>query len=366
MARKRLRSGFTTGTAAAAATKAALQMLVESKPPRSVRINFLTEGSVEIPVHKIEQLNVRTALATVIKDAGDDPDITHGAEIGARVSISRIETPGPKLPAIRIRGGEGVGRVTKPGLEIPPGKAAINAGPQRMIRQAVQQVIGIEYGPASVEVEIFVPEGERLARKTLNARLGIVGGLSILGTTGIVRPLSHDAYTATIRSALSVARASGGHRVVMTTGRRSERYSQELFPDWPAEHFVQIGDFFKFALAAAAEKGFRQVILAVFFGKAVKMAMGIPHTHAARSELLLDQLADWTAEATGTKNLTAAVRGANTARHAFELLVGNDPSVIARVGHAVVQHASTFAGGNPTVRNIIFDYQGKIAFDSER
>ncbi len=364
MSRKRLRSGFTTGTAAAAATKAALKALVTSADPRSVRIDFLTEGRVSIPVHSLERLSTETAVATVIKDAGDDPDVTHRAEIGARVTLSPASRADEETLILTIRGGQGVGRVTKPGLEMPPGEAAINPGPRLMIRQAVEQVLGRDAKPAAIDVEIFVPQGEALARNTLNARLGIVGGLSILGTTGIVKPLSHEAYTATIRSALSVARAAERDTVVMTTGRRSERFSQALFPEWHEEQFIQIGDYFQFALAAAAEMGVRRIILAVFFGKAVKMAMGVPHTHAAKSELLLDRLAQWTADVTGRPQLVEAVRQANTARHAFELLNGKYPEVIGRVGQQIVRHAGIFAEGKPAVRSLIFDYEGDVIFDS--
>jgi cobalt-precorrin-5B (C1)-methyltransferase len=234
-----------------------------------------------------------------------------------------------------------------------------------MIRRAVRQALGALAATASVEVEIFVPQGEQLARKTLNARLGIVGGLSILGTTGIVKPMSHEAYTATIRSALSVARAAKRDAVALTTGRRSERYLQAHLTDWAAEQFVQIGDNFQFAMAAAAEMGFPRVLLGVFFGKAVKMAMGIPHTHAARSELLLDRLADWTGALTGCRDLAEAVRQANTARQAFDLLAEGHPQVVAKVGEEIVRHAAAFADGKPAVRSLIFDYQGRIAFDSD-
>ena len=364
MPRKRLRSGFTTGTAAAAAAKAALQAILQPRAPRSVRIDFLSQGSVTISVHRLERLSAHAALATVIKDAGDDPDVTHRAEIGARVTITPSFTGPEDASTVVIRGGTGVGRVTKPGLEMPPGEAAINPGPRRMIRQALRQVLGNHAAPSVIDVEVFVPEGERLARKTLNARLGIVGGLSILGTTGIVKPMSHAAYTATIRSALSVARASDRGRVVMTTGRRSERYAQQIFHDWADEQFVQIGDYFQFAVSTAAEMAFHQIVLAVFFGKAVKMAMGVPHTHAARSTLLLDQLADWTAELTGKAHLADAVRKANTARHAFDVLGGENPLVLARVGQSIVSHASNFAGGGLPVRSLIFDYRGGIVFDS--
>lgn len=364
MPKKRLRSGFTTGTAAAAATKAALQALVQSVRPQTVRIDFLSEGSVVIPVHRLERLSEHAALATVIKDAGDDPDVTHHAEIGARVTITSMASPSEKAPIVIIRGGEGVGRVTKPGLEIPPGEPAINMGPRRMIRNAVRQILGRDARALTIDVEVFVPDGEQLSHKTLNARLGILGGLSILGTTGIVKPLSHDAYTATIRSAFSVARASGRKRVAVTTGRRSERYIQQYFEDWADEQFIQIGDYFQFAMQTAAEMAFERVVLAVFFGKAVKMSMGVPHTHAAQASLLLDRLADWTAELTGEGALANDVRIANTARHAFDLLGEWQPVVAARVGQGIVAHATVFARNKLLVRSMIFNYQGDIVFDS--
>ncbi len=364
MPKKTLRCGFTTGTAAAAAVKAALQAILCPGPPATVRIEFLTEGSIDIPVHRLERLSATMARATVIKDAGDDPDVTHRAEIGATVTV--IETATSSVEALRIviRGGKGVGRITRPGLELPPGEPAINSGPRRMIRRAVRQVVGPDAPPLTIDVEIFVPQGEALARKTLNARLGIVGGLSILGTTGIVKPMSHEAYTATIRSALSVARASGREQVAMTTGRRSERQAQQHLSGWTDDQFVQIGDYFQFALSTAGEMGFQGIVMAVFFGKAVKMAMGVPHTHAARSSLALDQLGDWTAALTGRPGLADRVRDANTARQAFELL-GAYPTVIARVGQGIVEHAEAFAGRTLKVRSLIFDYQGGLMFDSD-
>jgi len=365
MPKKRLRSGFTTGTAAAAATKAALQALVQSEAPQTVHIDFLSEGSVVIPVYRLERLSANAALATVIKDAGDDPDVTHRAEIGARVTIVSTVSPPENGAVVHIRGGVGVGRVTKPGLEIPPGEPAINTGPRQMIQHAVRQALAGDAMPMTIEVEIFVPNGEQLARKTLNARLGIIGGISILGTTGIVKPLSHDAYTATIRSALSVAKASGRQRVALTTGRRSERFIQQFFRGWADEQFVQIGDYFEFAMQTAAEMAFKRVVLAVFFGKAVKMSMGVPHTHASRSALLLDRLADWTAELTGEADLADVVRNANTARHAFDLLGERQPEVVARVGQGIVAHATAFARDRLAVRSMIFNYQGDIVFDSE-
>ena len=358
--KKRLRSGFTTGTAAAAAAKAALIGLLEKAAPERVTVMLLTGDAIEIDIHRWEKTGPRSARATVIKDAGDDPDATHRAEIGARVTL----LAGNQSCTVSITGGIGVGRVTKPGLEVSPGSAAINPGPQKIIRESIAEVLAGKKRSAAVAVEVFVPEGERIAGKTLNARLGIVGGISILGTTGIVRPMSHEAYTATIFSALSVAEACGVSAPVLTTGRRSERFAQALWPEQKEEAFVQIGDYFKVSLQRVGRMGFSAVRLAVFFGKAVKMAQGIGHTHAAKSELLLERLAGWVRDAGGDAGVCEGVAAANTAREAFLILEGRCPEAIAMVGRKVTASAAAFAVRPLTVRAVIFDYLGSPAFDS--
>ena len=363
--KKKLRSGFTTGTAAAAAVKGALRLLTENRAPKAVYIAFLSEGGVTIPLERVERLSKTKAICTVIKDAGDDPDITHRAEIGAEVELSMRAASAEGPVGLQIEGGEGVGTVTKPGLEMPPGAPAINPGPRRMIRAAVNDVLAGRRRAFKVRARIFVPRGEILARKTLNARLGIIGGISILGTTGIVRPMSHAAYTATIRSALSVAAASGSRTAVLTTGRRSERFAQAALPDLAAESFVQIGDYFRFAIEAAAALRTRSVIIAVFFGKALKMAQGIPHTHAAKAALVLEQLAEWTQAATGDASLTLDIRDANTARQAFELLKDRAPFMFGTVARRIVRSAARFAKNPMAVRCILFDYDGRIACNSD-
>jgi len=366
--KKKLRTGFTTGTAAAAATKGALRLIVEGKKPAAVQIRLLTGDHISIPIHICRSVMECRAECSVIKDAGDDPDVTHKAEIGARVKLAKSETrPGPHSdPQIFIGGGEGVGRVTKPGLEVPPGQPAINPGPRKMITEAIFDVLGKDYPDFTVSTEIFVPRGEELAHKTLNARLGILGGISILGTTGIVRPMSHDAFIATIRSALSVARASGLKKVVLSTGRRSERFAQDLWPQRAQEGFVQIGDFFKMSLEAVSSQGFEQATLAVFFGKALKMAQGVPHTHAAKASLTLNKLADWTLEITGNRELSNHILAANTARHAFDIIGRDHPGVISHVGQQIVQCAQRFAGKDVGIQSIIFDYTGNVVFDSQK
>lgn len=360
--KKTLRSGFTTGTAAAAAVKGAISLILSGTAPSEVPITLLTGDIISIPIHKCTLEDKEKAVCTVIKDAGDDPDITHKAEIGAKVLLKfHFSTPD-----VVILGGKGVGLVTKPGLEIPPGEAAINPGPRKMIRQAVSEIFaehGISDVPA-VQIEIFVPLGESLAQKTLNARLGILGGISILGTTGIVKPMSHEAYIATIASAMSVSRAAGLDHAVLTTGRRSERYARKVFVHLPEEAFIQIGDFFKISLESAVNKGFEKITLAVFFGKALKMAQGIPHTHAAKSDLTLHRLSEQVFEITKNRAFAKEILSANTARQAYDLIAKGCPRAISCVGKEMTASAESFAGSKVKIRGIIFDYEGQVIFDS--
>jgi cobalt-precorrin-5B (C1)-methyltransferase len=359
--KKKLRCGFTTGAAAAAAAKAAVHCLMTERKPDRVSVRLLTGRWIEIAVKQCNSIGRHSVRCTVVKDAGDDPDVTHGAEIGA--CVTRLgERSGAER--VTITGGEGVGRVTKPGLELPPGAAAINPGPVRMIREAVLDAAGRNFA-GRLQVEVFVPQGRQLAEKTLNARLGIVGGISILGTTGVVRPMSHEAYAATIHSAMSVAHAAGCHRLVLTTGRRSERHAQKRWADLPEEAFIQIGDYFGDALKRAADFGFRQLILAVFFGKALKMAQGAEHTHAARARLSLPTLARWCLAETGDRDLARRLSAANTAREAFGMLQQTAPGVLALVARKVVQAASLHTGRGTANRCVLFDYQGQVSHDTE-
>jgi cobalt-precorrin-5B (C1)-methyltransferase len=352
-----LKPGFTTGTAAAAAVKGALRLIVSGKAPEIIRIPFLSQGHADIPPKRCEKTAADKALCTVIKDGGDDPDVTHLAEIGAVVTLSHT------IDGISIRGGRGVGRVSKPGLGIEVGGPAINPGPMEMIRAAVADVLGP--GATGVDIEIFVEDGYQIAKKTLNSRLGILGGISILGTTGVVKPMSHEAYIATIGSSLSVAAADGLKTTVFTTGRRSERYAMGLFPELPEESFIQIGDFFKASLEKAVEKGIPSVILAVFFGKALKMAQGAEHTHASKSDVSLETLSRWVLELSGEPGLARLVKHANTARHAFDLVYPVCPDVVEKVGMTMKAWAETFSGNTLKIRSVIFDFEGRVIHDSD-
>lgn len=355
---RKLRSGFTTGCAAAAAAKAAVLAIIDKHAPSVVDISLLTGDILKIAVSDCSITGAATAAASVIKDAGDDPDVTNGAEIGARVRLTE------KTRNLIITGGHGVGTVTRPGLEILPGNAAINPGPEKMITQSVKQALDSFSDPRGAEIEIFVPRGEEIAARTLNARLGIKGGISILGTTGVVKPMSHEAYVATIASGMSVAAACKTGTVICTTGRRSERYSQKLFPDKPEQAFVQIGDYFEKSMKLAVKNGFSRVVLAVFFGKAVKMAQGAPHTHAAKSRMGLDQLSAWVRACCDNKGLAEKVAASNTARQAFFIIRENCPEVFKDVAERMIWSAEKFAASPIDVRAVIFDYEGGVATDT--
>lgn len=365
MAKKGLKKGFTTGAAASAAVKAALTRLLTGTAPKEVEIAFLGGGFKTVPVHQVRCLTENCCEALIVKDAGDDPDITHKARIGARVTLAPLDPE--DVRQVVITGGPGVGRVTKPGLELAVGEPAINPGPRQMILEAVQAIYD-SVAPdrqQRVAVMVFVPQGEALARKTLNARLGILGGISILGTTGVVTPMSHDAYIATIRAGIGVASARQMDTLVFTTGRRSERHAMTLFPGFHEEAFIQTGDFFKAAITEAlVHRSISRIIYTVFFGKAVKMALGYEHTHAARSGMALHTLANWAQKLTGSGTLAGRIAVANTARHAFSFIHPDYPDLIRHVGEKIRENAGAFAEKKIEIRVIILDFDGRAIFDS--
>ncbi len=271
--RERLREGFSTGACAAAAAKAAALRL--SNPDQrvdDVTISFPDGLERTMGVAWTRLTGRDSAEACVVKDAGDDPDVTDGAEIIAMVEIEA----GEGKPDVKILGGTGVGTVTKPGLAINPGEPAINPVPRQMIRQAVLSELGNIR--KNVKVTIKVPQGKRLAGKTLNKRLGIVGGISILGTTGIVKPISEAAWCATITVSMDVALAVGLDTVCLSTGRSSEEAAMRTL-NLREEAFIAMGDYVGFSLKEVASRPFKKVIIACQWSKLVKMAMGWNQTH---------------------------------------------------------------------------------------
>jgi cobalt-precorrin-5B (C1)-methyltransferase len=269
---KKLREGYTTGACATAATKAALTALLTGEEQTESTI-FLPVGRFVTFVIESCQVSFNIAKATVIKDGGDDPDATHEAQIISTVTWS-------EEPGITLDGGIGVGRVTKPGLPVPVGEAAINPVPRKMILGVAEEVLkayGVEKG---IKIVISVPAGEEIAKKTLNGRLGILGGISILGTRGIVVPFSTSAYMASIVQAISVARASECEHIVITTGGRSEKYAMKQYPDLPEEAFVEMGDFVGFSLKQCKKQGAKKVSMVGMMGKFSKVARGVMMVHS--------------------------------------------------------------------------------------
>jgi len=362
--RRELRQGFSTGTAAAAAAEGALYELLGRPCPERVEVPLPGGGSITVALSRHGRDRDR-GEAVVIKDAGDDPDVTNGAEIGARVW--RLESPG-RAENITFLGGAGVGRVTKPGLAVAVGEPAINPVPRRMIKKALRQVWDA-IGPAEplrLAVEIFVPRGEELARHTLNPRLGIMGGISILGTTGLVKPFSHQAYRATIAASLRVAWAAGLKHIAFSTGGKSEGYLKEFLPDLPEEAFVQMGDYVRFALKVAAGMGFPEITAGAFFGKALKIAQGFGHTHASRGLADLEELGRWTLNLTGDALLAQPVARANTARQALEILnQAGAGQVVAQVGERTLAALRDYAGPGPKLAALVLDFDGATLWRGE-
>lgn len=313
---KKLRSGFSTGACAAAAAKAAVLTLCNRSAPDEVSIPF-PDGSRHSFALCRGKLTETGAMATIVKDAGDDPDVTNGAEIGAEVQFS---LDGSQAQPVLLKSGEGVGMVTKPGLPVAIGEQAINPVPQKMIRAAVAEAF-VESGQPEqpLEVSIFVPGGEELAKKTLNKRLGIIGGLSILGTTGIVRPVSARAWTDTIESSMRVARAMGLDTVQLSTGRTSEKAVQEAL-GLSEESLVMMGDYLRYALEAAARQQFSRIVLATMWAKLLKAALKIPQTHVRHGDLEPVQAADLLRELGLDQKSAGEYAQANTAREIYDRL----------------------------------------------
>jgi cobalt-precorrin-5B (C1)-methyltransferase len=305
---KALRTGWTTGACSAAAAKAAATALATGEAQSTVEIGLPGGRRVGFVVASCT-LHPDRAVAVVVKDAGDDPDVTHGAHLTATVSW-RAE------PGVELDGGVGVGVVTKPGLGLEVGGPAINPVPREMIAEAVTEILGEGTG---VRVVISVPDGEKMARKTTNARLGILGGISILGTTGIVRPFSTASWRASVEQAVSVMAAQGEQTLVLCTGGRTERGAMALLPDLPEVCFVEVGDFTGAALRQAVDHRLLRVVFVGMAGKLTKLAQGILMTHYTRSKVDTGLLGRLTRDVTGDDVLGSTVDGANTARHAYEL-----------------------------------------------
>jgi cobalt-precorrin-5B (C1)-methyltransferase len=351
-----LRTGWTTGTCASAAARAAAVCLVTGEPVGDVEVALPSGDRVSFAVESCQLLADGSAEAVVVKDAGDDPDVTDKAHLTASVGWS------PE-PGLDLRGGDGVGTVTKPGLGLQVGGPAINPVPRAMISAAVSEVI--DTTRTGVVVVISVPQGERMARRTTNARLGIVGGISILGTTGIVRPFSTASWRASVEQAVRVMGAQGETTVVLCTGGRTEKAAMRLLPDLPEGCFIEIGDFTGHALRTAAEVGIGHCVFVGMVGKLTKLASGVLMTHYTRSRVDVGQLGEVTRIAAAAlpdvQALSAAVDAANTGRHAYELW--EQAGILAEAGGELCRRTQEvlqrFTAGHVTVDVAMVDFAGQ-------
>lgn len=344
---KGLRTGWTTGTCSSAAAKAATHWLVSGMPPTSVEVGLPGGQRVRFDVTDIDPAT--PYRCAVIKDAGDDPDCTHGAHLTASVRWADKQ-----VKRTIVDGGDGVGMITKPGLGLPIGSPAINPVPRRMIREAVAEVT-----PRPVHITVSVPGGQAMAMKTSNARLGIVGGISILGTTGIVRPFSTASYRASVVQQIDVAAAQGGDTVVLSTGGRSDAAAQRLHPDLDLVAFVEVGDFTGIALRRAAGAGIRAVIFVGMAGKIAKLAAGVMMTHYRRTTVDLDLMAEAARAVDAAPEIVEAATATATARHFAETCVlHSDIRPLALLCSKAARACESHVNGAIDVSVIMVDFDG--------
>ena len=327
-----LHSGLTTGTCATAAAIAATMKLTKGETPAEVPV-LLPNGET-IPVAVVYSND----YAYCIKEAGDDPDVTDGIEVRAYVEPSNH---------FEIVGGEGVGRFTLPGFDYPLGEAAINKGPREMMRKNIQE---------NVKIIISVPDGAEIAKKTFNPRLGIEGGISIIGVSGIVKPFSEEAFIDSIHKCMEVAKASGAERVVINSGAKSERFVRTMYPELPRQAFVEYGNYIGETLKIANELGIKHVTLGVMLGKAVKLAAGHLDTHSRKTTMDIGFIQQMLQES----DITVDISNITLARELWDIIPSNQLNDFAQT---VIRHCATYCNpilpeGSLTI--LLIDENGKI------
>ena len=337
-------TGLTTGTCATAATVAAVWKALDDNTPDTFPA-LLPDGEIlTIPARPTERIlsadgKTVVASAFTVKDAGDDPDITNGMTIEARVTLHLSSAATSTTPlSIHIDGGCGVGRVTLPGLGIEVGQAAINATPRRMIENSIRhllQSLPMRSNPVSIDVLISVPGGEEIARRTFNPRLGIEGGISIIGTSGIVKPFSTDAFIRSIAKSMEVARATGSPRVFINSGAKSERFVRAYYPDLPPQAFVHYGNFIGETLKLADSLNVPRITLGVMIGKAVKLAEGHLDTHSRQVTMNRNFIISMAREAGCGEDVCTRIDGITLARELWDLIPA---SLLPIFAQTVIDH----------------------------
>ena len=322
-----LHSGLTTGTCATAAAVAQTLRLKKGEMPDEVPVVLPNGETINVSVGYGDN------YAFCIKEAGDDPDVTDGIEVRASITLEHRDT---ETQGVIIKGGEGVGRFTLPGFDYPPGEAAINKAPREMIRQNLERLcISESWCSNNIIVTISVPQGAEIARRTFNPRLGIEGGISIIGVSGIVKPFSEEAFIDSIRKCMTVAKASGSERVVINSGGKSERFVKALYPTLPQQAFVEYGNYIGETLKIAHELGIKEVTLGVMLGKAVKLAVGHLDTHSKRSTMDKTFISEMLHEA----NINLDISHITLAREIWERLSPEKQQDFANV---VISHCATY------------------------
>lgn len=359
--RRQLRTGYTTGSCAAAAAKAATLALLSGRPVTEVAIHLPVGQDVTFSVHRCQwSTDGEAVTCSVIKDGGDDPDVTHGAEICATVRLDPAAADG-----VRIVGGEGVGTVTRPGTGIPVGEPAVTRVPRRMIADSVAEAAA---APALTTasgfvVQLSVPGGVEIAAKTTNSRLGVLGGISILGSTGVVQPFSTAAWRASVHLAIDVAAANDLSHLVLSTGTRSEEYARRCL-DLPDMAYIEAGIFSGPALKRCVMRKVRRAAHVGMVGKFSKMAMGYFVTHVAGNQVDTNFLAELAAQCGATESVQAEMRQASSARHFQEIAQANDLlSVFPLMCQLVCDQSRQHLGNDADaliIDALCFDFDGTL------
>ncbi len=348
-----LRTGYTTGSSATAAAKAGLLSIINQKKTENISIQLPKGNFIEIPVYSCD-FDSEKSKCSVIKDGGDDPDVTHGAEIIVELSFIA------KINEIEIDGGEGVGIVTKPGLGLDINKPAINPVPKKMITENLKEIGKGILEKKGIKVVISVPKGKELGPKTDNPRIGIKDGISILGTSGIVIPFSTASYAASIRQNLDVAIAMGNDTVVLTTGGRSEDFAKKIV-DLPEHCFVQMGDFSGYTIQQCGKKNIKKAYVVGFIGKLAKMAAGVKQTHVKGSKVDMSFLAELAKKSNAKQSVIEDIKKANTARHVSEIIQENDiQGFFDLIVNKTYRHMRKHSEEKVPIDVILFDFDGKI------
>ena len=351
--KEKLRTGYTTGTSATAAAKAALLAIINQTKIENVDVKLPKGSFIKIPIH-LCQFDKNRAKCSVIKDGGDDPDVTHGAEIVVELSFT------DKINEIEIDGGEGVGIVTKPGLGLELNKAAINPVPKKMINENLREITDKYLIKKGIKVIISVPKGKELGPKTDNPRIGILNGISILGTSGIVIPFSTASYAASIRQNIDVAIAMGNYTVVLTTGGRSEDFAKKII-DLPEHCFVQMGDFSGYTIQQCARKEIKKAYVVGFIGKLAKMAVGVKQTHVKGSKVDMNFLAELAKKCNANEITIESIQKANTARHVSEIIIENNvKGFFEEICNETYRHMRKHSEEKVPLDVILFDFDGNI------